>query len=131
MSSIHPFLTFASGTEAIVNHYVELFPHSRLINLTRYGIGMRLPEGALLNATFELNGMKFMAMDIGEPYAPPSLSWGISLFMNCADEAEFDAVFAGLAAGGSVMMGPEPVMHLRKVAWVTDQFGVTWQLVWS
>ena len=29
------------------------------------------------------------------------------------------------------MMGPEAVPPMRKVAWITDQFGLTWQLVWS
>jgi len=28
-------------------------------------------------------------------------------------------------------MGPEPIMNLRKVAWVTDRFNITWQLVWA
>jgi len=31
----------------------------------------------------------------------------------------------------TVMMGPEPIGALRKVAWVTDKFEVTWQPVWQ
>lgn len=26
------------------------------------------------------------------------------------------------------MMEPEPVLDMRKVAWVTDKFGVTWHV---
>lgn len=28
------------------------------------------------------------------------------------------------------MMGPEPVMDMRKCAWITDKYEVTWQVVW-
>ena len=58
-------------------------------------------------------------------------SWAISLQVDCLDEPEFDTLFTRLAEGGTVMMGPEPVLAFRKVAWVTDRFGVTWQLVWQ
>jgi predicted 3-demethylubiquinone-9 3-methyltransferase (glyoxalase superfamily) len=38
-------------------------------------------------------------------------------------------LFGTLAAGGMVMMQEENFMQYRKVAWVTDKFGVTWQPV--
>ncbi|MBC8922950.1 VOC family protein, partial [Escherichia coli] len=43
-------------------------------------------------------------------------------------EDEFDTLFEKLAKEGTVMMGPEAVEALRKVAWVTDKYGITWQL---
>jgi len=55
-----------------------------------------------------------------------------SLQTDCQDESEFDTLFARLAQDAkAVMIGPEPVLAFRKVAWVTDRFGVTWQLVWQ
>jgi predicted 3-demethylubiquinone-9 3-methyltransferase (glyoxalase superfamily) len=71
-----------------------------------------------------------MAMDMEKAYSVP-FSWATSFLANLDDEQEFDRLFGLLAAGGVIMMGPESVMHLRKVAWVTDKFGVTWQLVWE
>ena len=59
------------------------------------------------------------------------MTWAVSLYVDCEDEASFDNYFDSLSADGVVMMGPEAVGELRAVAWVTDQFGVTWQLVWK
>ncbi len=83
-----------------------------------------------LNGTFELRGQQFMVMDMEQQYCP-QFSWAVSLLIDCDNEGQFDRYFGKLSDGGSVMMGPEPVMNLRKVAWVTDKFGVTWQLVWA
>ena len=107
-----------------MNYYVGLFPKGRVVELTRFGKDQQGPEGKLLNGTFELLGQRFYVMDM-EPGTPPAFSWATSILVHCADEAEFDALFAGLSRGGSVMMGPEPVMEIRKAAWVTDRFGVT------
>ena len=46
-------------------------------------------------------------------------------------DKRFDFLFNELSAEGTVIMGPEPVMQLRLVSWLTDKFGVTWQLVWE
>ena len=40
-------------------------------------------------------------------------------------------IFGRLSEGGLIMMGPEPVLEFKKVAWVTDKYNFTWQLVWK
>lgn len=127
--TITPFLTFPGNAEEAVGFYVHTFPGSRIISLTRYGKDERMEEGKVLNATFELRGRQFMAMDMGKADVP-AFTWAMSLFVECTESDEFDRLFARLSDGGNVLMGPEPVMGLRKVAWVTDKFHVTWQLVW-
>jgi predicted 3-demethylubiquinone-9 3-methyltransferase (glyoxalase superfamily) len=124
------FLTFPGNAEEAMNYYVGLFPNGRVVETTRFGKDQQGPEGKLLNGTFELLGQRFYVMDM-EPGMPPAFSWATSLLIHCTEEAEFDALFAELSQGGSVMMGPEPVMDIRKAAWVTDKFGVTWQLIWQ
>jgi len=126
---IMTFLTFSGNAEEAMQYYVDLFPGARVVEVTRFGPGEQGPEGKVLNGTFELLGQRYMVMDMA-PGNAPDFAWSTSLLVMCEDEAEFDALFKGLSAGGNVMMGPEQVMDLRKVAWVTDKFGVTWQLVW-
>lgn len=127
---IKSFLTFPGTAEEAVNFYVSLFPGAKILEMTRFVEGQFGEVGKVLNATFELKGVQFMAMDMDRASAV-DFSWAISLQVDCLDEPEFDTLFTRLAEGGTVMMGPEPVLAFRKVAWVTDRFGVTWQLVWQ
>lgn len=127
---IKSFLTFPGTAEEAVNFYVSLFPGAKILEMTRFVEGQFGEVGKVLNATFELKGAQFMAMDMDRASAV-DFSWAISLQVDCLDEPEFDTLFTRLAEGGTVMMGPEPVLAFRKVAWVTDRFGVTWQLVWQ
>ncbi|MEQ8236428.1 MAG: VOC family protein [Syntrophomonadaceae bacterium] len=128
---IKTFLTFPGTAEEAVNFYLSLFTESKMLELTRFDKDQFGEEGKILNATFELKGVQFMAMDMDQASAV-AFSWATSLQVDCRDESEFDTLFARLAEDATaVMMGPEPVMTLRKVAWVTDRFGVTWQLVWQ
>ena len=127
---ISPFLTFCGNAEEAMDFYVSVFPNSKIISLTHVSDEDRGEGGKVLNGTFELMGQQFMAMDMETQYCP-EFTWAISLFIDCADEFEFDLLFTKLAESGLVMMGPEPILNLRKVAWVTDKFGVTWQLVWE
>ena len=68
-------------------------------------------------------------MDIAHP--APDFSWAMSIYIDCNDEAVFDAIFNGLSQDGTVIMVPGPAAHFRKCAWITDKFGVTWQPVWE
>ena len=127
---ISTFLTFSGNAEKAMNLYVSLFEDTKILSLTHFGEGDRGVVGQVMNGEFEINGQSFMVMDMEKQYAP-ELNWGVSIFVRCQDEAEFDRLFTTFSEGGSVMMGPEAVNHLRKVAWVTDSFGITWQLIWE
>jgi predicted 3-demethylubiquinone-9 3-methyltransferase (glyoxalase superfamily) len=70
-----------------------------------------------------------MFLDMNAEYDCPPFSWTQSLYVFCDSADEFDVIFNGLAQDGTVMMKEEPFMNFRKVAWVTDKFGVTWQPV--
>lgn len=59
---------------------------------------------------------------------PRTLAGPQQPFIFADTEDEFDTLFEKLAKEGTVMMGPEAVEALRKVAWVTDKYGITWQL---
>ena len=128
--SMTTFFTFSGNAEEAINYYVSIFPNSEILELTKYENDGPGAVGTVLNGTFTLNGQQFMAMDMAPPHAP-EFTWGISILINCNEESEFNHYFEKLSSGGIVMMGPEPVMNLRLAAWVTDKFGVTWQLVFA
>ncbi len=126
------FLTFNGNAEEAMQFYKSILPGSQTESLTLFG--KEEPngdEGKVLSGILSFAGQKIMFMDMQSAYPAPAFSWATSLFINCKDEAEFDGLFAGLSKGGAVMMGPEPVLHMRKCTWLTDKFGVTWQLVWE
>jgi predicted 3-demethylubiquinone-9 3-methyltransferase (glyoxalase superfamily) len=52
----------------------------------------------------------------------------MSLFVECADEAELDGAFQQLSARGAVLMPLGNYGFSAKFAWVQDRFGVSWQL---
>ena len=122
------FLTFSGNAEEAMNFYVSVFPDSKVHGLRLITKDDRGEVGKVLNGTFELKDQQFMVMDMDKSYVPP-FNWAISLYVDCTDEKEFDTFFEKLSSGGTVIMGPEPIYNLKKVAWVADQFGVTWQLV--
>ena len=118
-----------------MKHYQKVFKDSEQISLTLIDAAMGseslgMVPGKVLNGQLKIKGQTVMFMDLAPEYTTP-FSWAISLYVDCDGESEFDGLFSCLSDGGTVMMGPEPIMDLRKVAWVTDRFGVTWQLVWA
>lgn len=127
--TLAPFLTFAGQAEEAMNFYKGVFPDASSISLVCIEDPQLGTVGKVLNGQMTIKGQLLMFMDVPEGQAVP-FNWSISLYVNCADEPEFDTIFEALSKDGTVMMGPEPVMNLRKVTWVTDRFGVTWQLVW-
>ena len=116
MQKITTFLTFNDRAEEAVDFYTSIFPNSRIVRTTRYPEGGLGPEGSLMSATFELAGQTFMALNGGPSFR---FEQGISLFVSCETQEEVDEYWEKLSEGGE--KGP--------CGWLTDRFGVSWQVV--
>ena len=116
MPKITTFLTYNDQAEEAVNLYTSVFKNSKIINTSRYGEGGPGPKGALMSATFQLEGQQFMALNGGPTF---TFAVGISLFVSCETQAEIDELWDKLSAGG------EP----GRCGWLKDKFGVSWQII--
>jgi predicted 3-demethylubiquinone-9 3-methyltransferase (glyoxalase superfamily) len=126
-NKITPFLMFEGAAEDAMRFYVSLFPASAIENVVRYGSGEPGPEGSIKRADFTLQGQSVICTDSPTKHAftfTPSMS----LFVECEDEAELDRVFSRLSQGGQVMMPPDDYGFSKKFCWVSDRYGVSWQL---
>ncbi len=116
MQKITTFLTFDNQAEEAINLYVSTFKNSKIVRTNRYGEAGPGPHGALMSATFELEGQEFVALNGGPHF---SFAEGISLLVNCETQAEVDELWEKLSEGGE--QGP--------CGWLKDKFGVSWQII--
>jgi predicted 3-demethylubiquinone-9 3-methyltransferase (glyoxalase superfamily) len=116
MSSITPWLWFDTEAEEAATFWTELFPNSRIVEVTRYGPGAPREEGSVMTVAFELDGRSFAGLNGGPQYR---FSEASSLQVLCEDQAEVDRYWNALTAGGEE--GP--------CGWCKDRFGVSWQIV--
>ncbi|QAY75192.1 VOC family protein [Sphingosinicella sp. BN140058] len=128
MTQATPFLMFQGGTaEAALSFYAETVPDSRIESIERFGADGPGPEGTILRAVAVIAGQRVMAHDSfithGFDFTP---SW--SIFLDCRDRAEFDRLFDLLSSGGAVLMPADDYGWSARFAWVSDRFGISWQL---
>lgn len=118
---------FEGKAEEAMNFYVSLFPASSTTSVIRYKPGEAGNEGTIMVATFLLNGQQFMCIDSSVKH-PFSFTPAMSLYITCEDENEIDTLFSALSDGGSVLMPLGDYPFSKKYAWVSDRYGVSWQL---
>jgi predicted 3-demethylubiquinone-9 3-methyltransferase (glyoxalase superfamily) len=120
-------LMFEGAAEEAMTLYVSLFGDSGIKQLERYGPGEMGAEGTVKRASFALAGRDFICIDSpvkhGFTFTP-----AISLFVECESEAELETAFSRLSDGGGVLMPVGDYGFSSKFGWLTDRFGVSWQL---
>ncbi|MGO4410878.1 MULTISPECIES: VOC family protein [unclassified Brevundimonas] len=123
-----PFLMFQNGQcRAALDFYVATLPETRILSAQPYPEGRPGGDGLIMMARASIDGLEIMANDSPIPHDfgfTPSLS----LFRVCRDAAELDRLAATLSEGGAVLMPPGAYGFSRRFAWVSDRFGVSWQL---
>ncbi len=127
LQKVTTFLMFEGKAEEAMNFYTSLLNDSRIVSINRYGPEGPGAEGTVAHAIFTLNGQAFMAIDSnvehGFTFTP-----AISLFITCNTEQEIDELFNKLAEGGQVHMALDRYPFSDKFGWVSDKYGVSWQL---
>jgi predicted 3-demethylubiquinone-9 3-methyltransferase (glyoxalase superfamily) len=117
MQKITTFLTYEDQAEEAVKLYTSLFESSRVVETRRYGDAGPCEPGSVMTISFELERQPYVALNGGASF---SFSTGISLLVTCDTQEEVDRLWEGLTAGGG-----EP----GRCGWLTDRFGVSWQVV--
>jgi predicted 3-demethylubiquinone-9 3-methyltransferase (glyoxalase superfamily) len=112
MNKVTPFLMFNDQLEAAVKFYASTFPDSEIRNVARAG-----KDGPITSAEFVIGGQSFMGYNGGPHF---TFSEGFSLFVDCKDQDEVDEYWDKLVRAGA---------RPTRCGWITDQFGLSWQIV--
>jgi predicted 3-demethylubiquinone-9 3-methyltransferase (glyoxalase superfamily) len=116
MHKITPFLWFESKPEEAAKFYCSVFKNAKMGNVSRYPEGSPHKAGEVMTVSFELEGQPFTAINGGAGFP---MTGAISFVIDCADQAEVDYYWEKLSEGGKEL----------QCAWLTDRFGITWQVV--
>jgi predicted 3-demethylubiquinone-9 3-methyltransferase (glyoxalase superfamily) len=122
-------LWFDTQAEEAAKFYTSLFPNSHVGVIARYGKeGYEVhhqPEGQVLTATFNLDGQEFMGTNGGPLF---KMNPTISLYTVCETEEEITKLWNELSKNGNVLMPLDKYDWSKKYGWVSDRFGLSWQL---
>lgn len=114
---ISPFLWFDSNAETAADFYVSIFPNSRRTGVLHSSVDTPSGvAGTVLTVSFELDGVKFTAMNGGPGH---KFSDAISLVVRCETQVEIDHYWSKLTEGGSEVA----------CGWLKDKFGLSWQVI--
>lgn len=107
---IYPHLWFESQAEEAMAFYTSIFKDSKVLGRSA------LPDPELSMVRFELGGLPIAALNA---HSHAAYNEAFSFQVETEDQAETDYFWTRLTAGG----GEE-----RPCGWLTDKFGVYWQV---
>ncbi|WP_345948149.1 VOC family protein [Mucilaginibacter sp. PAMB04274] len=117
MQKITPFLWFNDRAQEAVDFYASIFKDLKITNTLRNGQNGPGEQGSILTISFELFGQEFTILNGGPGFVTPTMA--VSFFVKCESQEEVDQYWDNLLEGGQAM----------QCGWLTDKFGVTWQIV--
>jgi predicted 3-demethylubiquinone-9 3-methyltransferase (glyoxalase superfamily) len=122
MQGITPHLWFDTEAVDAARFYVETFPDSRVASVVTVP---GTPSGEVDTVAFELFGQPFTAISAGPLFRfNPSVSFAVA----CGSAEEVDRYWERLSAGGSVLMELGSYPFSERYGWVTDRYGLSWQV---
>lgn len=105
--------------EEAMSFYLSIFKDSRQGLIARYPAGMEPDqEGTIMFADFMLENQWFTAMDSAHDHKF-SFNEAISFMVKCDSQEEIDSYWEQLSA----------VPEAEQCGWLTDKYGVSWQIV--
>ena len=116
MQKITPFLWFDGKAEEAARFYCGIFKDAEITDIRRYNKAGPGAEGSVMTVSFTLFGQQYIALNGGPQF---QFTKAVSFFVTCDTQDEVDRLWDKLGEGGS---------HNR-CGWLTDKFGLAWQIV--
>jgi predicted 3-demethylubiquinone-9 3-methyltransferase (glyoxalase superfamily) len=117
MQKLTTWLWFDTEAEEAAEFYTSVFPDSRITDISRYDEAGPRPAGTVMTVSFELLGREFVGLNGGPDHRIGGV--GVSFMVDCESQEEVDRYWSRLADGGQEIA----------CGWVTDRYGVAWQIV--
>ena len=118
---------FEGRAEEAMNFYISLFEDGKIDDIRRYGANQPGKERSVMLARFTVGGQTITCIDSavshGFTFTP-----AFSLFVDCESEDQIAKLTSALSENGNTYMPLDNYGFSRKFAWVSDRFGVSWQL---
>lgn len=117
MQAMKTFLWFDGKAEEAVDFWVSIFRDAKKGAVRRYADSFPDAKwrGKVLTTTFTLRGQEFVALNAGPDF---KFTPAVSFMVPCTTQQEIDEYWAKLTDGGKTMA----------CGWLTDKYGVTWQI---
>jgi len=116
MSTLTTCLCFVDQAEDAAKFYTSIFKDSRITSVVHFGEGGPTPAGTVMTTTFEIQDHEFLALNGGDAF---HFTEAFSMVVNCDTQDEIDYYWNRLTEGGKEV----------QCGWLTDKFGVSWQVV--
>lgn len=116
MQQVTPFLWFDGQAEEAAKFYTSVFDDSEITDSDVFPEGTPGTPGTVMSVSFTVKGDEIVALNGGPDF---TFTPAVSLLVHCQSQDEVDRYWEALSEGGETM----------PCGWVTDRFGVTWQIV--
>ena len=111
------YLWFNNEALEAAKFYVNLFPGSRLGDVSYYQADAQMPAGTVLTVEFELFGRPFAALNGGPAFTH---SEAVSFQVSCETQADVDRIWDTIVGSGGAV---------SQCGWCKDRWGVSWQII--
>ncbi len=124
MQNITPNLWFDGNAKEAVDFYTSIFTDSKIFSTEYYpnspkeGLADFQKElaGKVLTIEFELNGLRFVAINAGPEF---KFNEAVSFSITCQNQKEIDYYWEKLSS----------VPESEQCGWCKDKYGLSWQVV--
>lgn len=127
MKYVATHLMFIGTAEEAVRFYLDVFPGGSIDSIHHYGDEAGAMAGQVMRCDFRIGDAWFVAIDSPAKH-DFTFTPSMSIFVECASLDELDGAVAALSEGGEQLMPPDDYGFSTRFCWLTDRFGVSWQL---
>lgn len=116
---------FDGSAEEVMKLYASLISNSEILETNKYDSGEN--KGELYLGRFTLGEREFLCID-----SPIKYEFGftpaVSIHIDCETSTELKRLFVTLSEDGEILMPLDNYGFSAKFGWLSDRFGVSWQL---